>query len=315
MNAERFFTHPLGIVFSAGTAAFLWGSAFPAIKISYEVLEIGPNELSEQILFAGYRFLLASILIFIFLKLTKKTIRLQKQHVLSLSRIGAFQTFIQYILFYIGLSYATGIQGSIIAGTTTFFQILFAHFLYHDDKLSIRKGIGLLLGFSGVIIVNITKGEFILHFGLGEILLLLAMASGGFGNILARNATNSMEVGYITSYEMLFGAVGLILAGLPGAGFVPFHFSGKALWLLVYLAFLSATGYILWNNVMKYNQVGKISVYLFLMPVFGVFLSNIFLNEKLNVFVFIGLFFVTWGIIIVNRQKSVRLEEESTLTV
>jgi drug/metabolite transporter (DMT)-like permease len=301
LKAERFFTHPVGIIVSAGSAAFLWGSAFPAIKLSYTMLNIQPNESSEMLLFAGYRFILAALLIYIFLLFTKQQLLLQKAHIKPLIKIGLFQTFIQYVLFYIGLSYSSGVQGSIIAGTTTFFQILFAHFLYDNDKLSFRKGWGLLLGFGGVIAVNFSRGNMTLDFGLGEILLLIAMASGGYGNILARNASRHMEVGYITSYEMVFGAIGLILVALPGVGLFPFDFSIEAVGLLLYLSFLSAAGYILWNNVMKYNQVGKISVYLFLMPVFGVFLSSVFLNEALSTYVFLGLILVTSGIVIVNR--------------
>ncbi|WP_108670494.1 DMT family transporter [Peribacillus acanthi] len=309
-KAERFFTHPVGIILSAGSAAFLWGSAFPAIKLSYGLLDIQPHESSEMLLFAGYRFILAAFLIFIFLVITKQQILLQKTHIKPLVKIGVFQTFIQYVLFYIGLSYSSGVQGSIIAGTTTFFQILFAHFLYHNDKLSMRKGWGLLLGFGGVIAVNISKGDLTMDFGLGEVLLLIAMASGGYGNILARNASKHMEVGYITSYEMIFGALGLIMLAIPGVGLFPFSFTWEAAGLLLYLSFLSAAGYILWNNVMKYNQVGKISVYLFLMPVFGVFLSSVILNESLSSFVFLGLLLVTAGIVIVNRgEKSNKPEE------
>jgi drug/metabolite transporter (DMT)-like permease len=76
--------------------------------------------------------------------------------------------------------------------------------------------------------------------------------------------------------------------------------------MLIYLSLLSAIGFILWNNVMKYNQVGKVSMYLFLVPVFGVFLSSILLNEVLSYLVFIGLACVTAGIIIVNYQPNAK---------
>lgn len=92
----------------------------------------------------------------------------------TLGMIALFQTILQYIFFYVGLSYSTGVQGSIIAGTTSFFQILLAHFMYKNDALSLRKGLGLLLGFAGVILVTSTKGSIEMNIGIGEILLLLA---------------------------------------------------------------------------------------------------------------------------------------------
>ena len=55
---------------------------------------------------------------------------------------------------------------------------------------------------------------------------------------------------------------------------------------------------------MKYNKVGKVSMYLFLVPVFGVLLSGLFLNEVMHYTILIGLMLVVVGIIIVNGQKT-----------
>lgn len=306
MNAKQFFTHPLGIVISATGSTFLWGSAFPFIKLSYDSLDILPDEIGEQMIFAGYRFFLAGLMIFLFFTLLKKQMMFQKRTFLPVLKIGLFQTFFQYVLFYIGLSYSTGIQGSIIAGTTSFFQILLAHFMYKNDRMNAIKTMGLLLGFTGVIFANLPKGEFVIQFGWGELLLMLAMLSGAFGNILARNGSKEMEVGYLTAYQMLFGSLGLLAVGMFSADLFPFKFSAEATWMLIYLAFLSAAGFILWNNVMKYNQVGIVSLYMFLVPVFGVILSSFLLGEEVYFLVIIGLMLVVTGIVIVNRPKQVK---------
>jgi drug/metabolite transporter (DMT)-like permease len=306
MNAQKFFTHPLGIVLSATGATFLWGSAFPFIKLSYKSLDIQPEEIGEQMIFAGYRFFLAGLLILIFFSLLKKQMRFQKRTFLPVMKIGLFQTFFQYVLFYIGLSYSTGIQGSIIAGTTSFFQIILAHFMYKNDRINMIKTIGLLLGFSGVIFANLPKGQLTFDFGWGELLLMLAMLSGGFGNILAKNGSKELEVGYLTAYQMLFGSLGLLIVGMFSTNLFPFEFNSTAIWMLLYLAFLSAAGFILWNNVMKYNQVGIVSLYMFLVPVFGVILSSLLLGEEVYFLVLVGLMFVVTGIVIVNRPKKVK---------
>jgi drug/metabolite transporter (DMT)-like permease len=303
MSAKKFFTHPLGVIFSAIITTFLWGSAFPFIKLSYEHLQIEKTEIWEQILFAGYRFFLAAILILLFFTLFGRKLTFQRNTFKVVGKVGLFQTFLQYVLFYIGLSFSTGVQGSIIAGTTSFFQLLAAHFMYKNDRLSIRKMIGVTVGFAGVIIVNITKGTLSLHLGIGEILLLIAMAFGGYGNVFAKEAAKKVDVAYLTAYQMMMGAIGLLLIGGFTAGFFPFHFDLVSFGMLVYLSLLSSVGFILWNNVMKYNQVGKVSMYLFLVPVFGVMLSSIMLHEALSYLVFIGLIMVTSGIIIVNYQK------------
>ncbi|OZM58346.1 EamA family transporter [Lottiidibacillus patelloidae] len=303
MKAETFFTNRWGILLSVVAATFLWGSAFPVIKLSYEALDIQKTEIGEQILFAGYRFFLAALFIILFMILIKKRTFIKKENMKTLANISFFQTFLQYILFYIGLSLSTGIQGSIIAGTTSFFQIIFAHFMYKDDALSWKKSIGLCIGFTGVIFVNLTKGEYHFDFGIGEFLLLLAMVTGAYGNILAKNGTTKMDVANLTSFQMLLGSIGLLVIGGISSGFLPFTFDIKSTLLLFYLALLSAVGFILWNNIMKYNKVGKVSIFLFLIPVFGVLLSNILLHEPVHFFVLIGLVFVASGIVIVNRKE------------
>ncbi len=314
MSAKTFFTHPLGILVSAVGATFLWGSAIPFIKLSYAELSIGKDDLFEQLLFAGYRFVGAAIMIMLFMKLFGRTIRYQRGSMLGILRVSAAQTFFQYLFFYVGVSLSTGIQGSIISGTTTFFQIVIAYFLFKGDTINSRKLIGLVIGFLGVIIVNVGKGDLTLQFGIGEWLVLIAMFFGGLGNVLAKSEAAKMEIMYLTAYQMLIGGLGLFVIGAAKSGLMPFTFTFSSFSMLVYLAVVSAVSFVVWNSVMKYNQVGKVSIYLFLIPVFGVFLSTFILGEQLSILVFAALSLVAVGIVIVNReggkQKSNRVNTD-----
>jgi drug/metabolite transporter (DMT)-like permease len=304
LTTEKIFTHPLGIMAVATGATLLWGSAFPIIKLSYAELAIEKNDLFEQILFAGYRFVLASLLILLFMKLIGRSIGYQRGSILKVSRIGLFQTLLQYIFFYYGMSGSTGVQGSIIAGTTSFFQILLAHYMYHSDKITLRKITGLIVGFFGVMLVGMSKGTLTQQFGLAEICLLLAMFFGAFGNILSKKESENLDILYMTSYQMLLGGLTLLTIGASATGFMPFEFTGKAAWMMLYLAVLSALAFVLWNTVMKYNKVGSISMYLFLVPVFGVLLSAAWVGEELHLFIWAALALVVSGIVIVNRTKT-----------
>ncbi|WP_028402277.1 DMT family transporter [Ectobacillus panaciterrae] len=314
MNTQRFFTHPFGVLASALFATFLWGSAFPFIKLSYAALNIGPQEIGEQMLFAGYRFFLAGLIIVLFFTLLGKKMTFQPQTVGTVVKIGLFQTFLQYVCFYIGLSYSTGIQGAIISGSSSFFQILIAHFYYKDDGLNVRKAVGLLIGFTGVVIVNLTKGHLELNFGIGEFLLLMAAFIYSYGNILAKEGSRTIEVGYLTAYQMIFGSLGLLVLGIVQVGAMPFSFDLNTMLMLLYLSFLSAAGFLVWNTVMKYNKVGKVSMYMFLIPVFGVMLSSLILGEEIHSLVLVGLACVAAGIVIVNRtprEKAVQVKKIS----
>ncbi len=314
VNTKRFFTHPLGVLVSAIFATFLWGSAFPFIKLSYAQLHIEHNAVGEQILFAGYRFFLAGIMLVLFLTILGKKMSFQPKTAGALVKIGMFQTFLQYICFYIGLSYSTGIQGAIISGTSSFFQIFMAHFFYKDDSLSLRKMLGVFVGFWGVVLVNMTKGKLELNFGVGEWLLLCAAIFYSYGNILAKEGSRKMDVGYLTAYQMIIGSLGLLAIGIAKVGFMPFTFTVQTIGMLLYLSFLSAAGFLIWNTIMKYNKVGKISMYMFLIPVFGVMLSSFILGETIHSFVLLGLACVVAGIVIVNRapqEKTAKIKQVS----
>lgn len=273
------------MVITAMLATFLWGSAFPFIKLSYHMLAIGPHQTDRQILFAGYRFFLAALMIFAMMKLLGHPVSYRKQTLIPCLRIALFQTFLQYVCFYVGLAYTTGIHASILAGTGYFFQILFAHWMYPNDKIDWRKTAGLITGFSGVWLANLSNGALAFSMGIGSLLVLASAMSGSFGNLLARNETHRMGVFYLTAWQMLIGSIGLIAVGAVRTGLFPFHFDMRSLLILLYLAFVSATGFLLWNLVMRVHPVSKVSLFLFLIPLFGSLLSSVLLHESFSPYV------------------------------
>ena len=83
----------------------------------------------------------------------KKFPKLKKEAIKSVVILGFIQTTLEYIFFYIGLSYASGFKGAILNPTSTFMMVILAHFFYKDDKLTFRKTLGCIVGFLGIIIV------------------------------------------------------------------------------------------------------------------------------------------------------------------
>ncbi|MGI5896908.1 MAG: EamA family transporter [Oscillospiraceae bacterium] len=107
----------------------------------------------------------------------------------------------------------------------------------------------------------------------------------------------------ITGYQLLIGGAVLVLIGLAGGGHISID-SVEALALFLYLALLSSVAFALWTALLKYNPVGKISIYNFLTPVFGSILSVIFLQEQaFDLKIILALLFACAGIVLVNREK------------
>ncbi|MDU7870517.1 MAG: DMT family transporter, partial [Pantoea sp.] len=156
MDAPSIFTRKKVAYACATLCCLLWGSSYPAIKSGYELFQIATDDVPSKIVFAGYRFLFAGALLLLFALAQRKPIaRLNSRQCGQLAILGVTQTSIQYIFFYVGLAFTTGVKGSIMNATGTFFSVLLAHFIYQNDRLSYNKAVGCILGFAGVMLVNV----------------------------------------------------------------------------------------------------------------------------------------------------------------
>mgnify|MGYP000717845337 CR=1 FL=1 len=166
MNTQKnFLSRPAVVLFGALICCALWGSAFPCIKIGYKMMHIASSDTASQILYAGCRFTLAGILAVVLGSLTQRQFLLPTKaslpHILELSLL---QTILQYLFFYIGLAHTTGVKASIIEAVSTFVAIFVAGFLFHQEKVTARKMLGCLVGFAGVVLVNVAGNGMDLHF-------------------------------------------------------------------------------------------------------------------------------------------------------
>lgn len=289
----------------ANVCCALWGSAFPCVKTGYEWLDI--HSVCDQILFAGIRFTLAGAQLFVLYGLINHRLcRLEKAIFPKVLRLGIIQTFVQYLFFYIGVSHVTGVKGSIINSANSFFMILLAHFLVKGEKLNLKKIIGCLFGVAGVVAVNL-GGDFSGGMTLtGEGFILCASLAYALASILAKGLSQGQDPMIITCYNFLLGGSLLLLAGVLMGGRIPV-FSGKSLLLLFYMGMISAGAFSIWTLLLKYNPVGKVAIFGFMIPVYGCLFSSLFLQETLlkpgNL---VALLLVCAGIIIVNYTPKKR---------
>ena len=275
------FSRPRYLILLATLCCLLWGSAYPAIKGGYALLGIARSDTAAQLVFAGWRFLLAGALLLVMAQLTGRRVwALAPVQWAQLGLLGLAQTALQYVFFYVGLANTTGVKGSILNATGTFFSVLLAHFLYANDRLSRRKAIGCAVGFAGVMVVNLrgTQGldaEFTL---LGEGFIVIAAFVLSAASIYGKRLSQRIDPMVMTGWQLGIGGLVLLLGGLAGGGDIR-GWSAGSLALLGYMAVLSAVAFTLWAALLKHNRVGQVTVFNFLIPVFGALLSALFLGE------------------------------------
>ena len=157
---KNFLTKTPVVITLALICCALWGSAFPCIKIGYRMFSIGGNDTASQILFAGIRFLLAGLMVILICSFIykKPLIPHNGTTVKRIFILSLFQTILQYVFFYIGLANTTGSKAAIIEATNVFLAILVSGLLFKMEKVTSKKMLGCLIGFIGVVIINLGNG-------------------------------------------------------------------------------------------------------------------------------------------------------------
>jgi drug/metabolite transporter (DMT)-like permease len=201
------------------------------------------------------------------------------------------------------LAHATGVKAAIMNGTVVFFSVVLAHRIYADDRLSLRKLVGCLIGFSGVVVVNLKKGALGLDFTLlGEGFLVIAAFVLAAASIYGKRVSRQVYPIVMTAWQLLLGGLVLMALGTGAGGQIQTLDAASGV-LLLYLALLSSIAFAVWSLLLKHNPVGFLAPFNFLIPVFGVVLSAIFLNESLWHWRYLAaLVLVCGGIWLVTRQ-------------
>ncbi len=306
-NKEQLMQKTIVVWLGALLCCALWGSAFPCIKIGYQLFQIESEQTATQILFAGCRFALAGILALVIGSLVKGKILVpKKQSYGKIVTLCMFQTVAQYVFFYIGLANTSGVKASIIEAVNVFVAIFIASLCFHQEKLTTRKVMGSIIGFLGVILVNLTGSEINTHFSfVGEGFIFLSTVAYAFSSVLMKSYSTEEDPVCLSGYQFLIGGLLMILFGVAMGGRMTVMTAGGAA-MLIYLALVSAIAYSVWGILLKYNPISKVAVFGFMNPVFGVLLSAMLLKEyrMIGLMSVISLILVCLGIYIVNKEKS-----------
>ena len=303
----------------------LWVSAFPCIKFGYEWLHIAQNDAASQLLFAGLRFMLAgclTIVLFPLLTARRRILWPNRQAFSKIVILAMLQTFLQYLFFYIGLSHTTASKASVLNSLHVFVAVLAACLLFHQERLGLNKIVACVLGFAGVVLVNISGGGGMQISLLGEGFMLFAAVSYAFSSVVLKRFSQTQDPVMLSGWQFLLGGVLLCLVGVcaggridfvshvgvsnvPGSPLEAFVFAlarWRGVWMLLYLALVSAVAYAVWGILLRENPVSRITVFGFLNPICGVVLSVLLRGEgdMLHWRNLIALCLVCAGIVLAN---------------
>ncbi len=281
-------------------AGLIWGTSFLWIKIAV-------NEISPFVL-VGFRALfgaLGMLVIIFFNQKLKLSWRDLRPWLGIFALVGVINVALPFVLISWGEQYIPSGIASVLDSTVPLFTIMFAAFLMKEDSLTFTKGLGLLIGFGGVVVLFLPEfsGSQIENLlGLGAV--LVASASYAVSGIIIKRKVHglSSEMQVFLQYAFAALIIWCLTLGVERPVILPtLPLTWTALlWLGLLGSSLASSIYF---NLLHSVGPTRASMVTYVMPLVGLLLGAIFLGESLGWQTLIGGALIVIGIMLVNMKQ------------
>ena len=300
--------------FLAIVACWLWSTAFVGVKIGLEY--------HTPFQFAGIRFFISGVMIFLYFGKPRQFFRELKENVRFILLLSLVQIFAQYALFYSGLNLVPSALAAMIVGSQPLFIALVAHFSFHNDKMTPIKTGSILIGVAGIAVITLgrskieMKGQLEL---LGIALLMINNVVSGYSNVLIAKKSAGISPIVLSSTSLMIGGFLLSVVSVPVEGINLGPFPTKYWLALAWLSFLSAAAITIWYSLLKRPgvKVSILNVWKFLIPVSGAALSWLIIaDEKPDVPSLIGMAIIATSLLTLNyaNRRAAKKERNQQIT-
>jgi len=274
----------------------VYGANAVAIKISLLGLGVFTT--------VAFRSSLASIAIFLWAVATKRPLRLKKGQAHQLLIISILFT-VQLGLFCLGLSKTSASRGTLMINLQPFFVLLLAHYFIPGDRTSKKKIFGLLLGFSGMVLVFLGKEGVTADIQIGDLIILVTAFFWACNTVYTKRIISTFFPFQIVLYPMIFSVPCFFLAGYFLDTEMVTSMDAKVLSSLLYQSLVTgAFGFVAWNAMLQKYGAVPLHSFIFVMPIAGVLLGGLILGETITFNIAIALVLITSGIVVVNLKTT-----------
>ena len=286
-------------------ALFFWSATWSIIGLTQVNIDLDPT------ISVFIRFIIAGLIILIFVALTKRNLIFSIKDHLYFFVLGIFLYSGNYIFFYNSNIYLPSNIPATVFCLLTIFNILGERFIF-NKPITILTLFGATLGITGIAIIffkdflgfNLNSGT-----TLGLFFALLATLSASIGNLIAIYNKRNFNIPLLqnVAFAMIYGAlVALIVSFIKGAEFyIPLknlnYLLGQA-YLIIFGSIISFLCYIRFIEKESATKGGYIGV---IMPILALIIAMIFEDVKPDIYFLIGLPLALFGLILILKQESV----------
>ena len=278
----------------------LWGSLFPMVKLGFSAYEV--NGTADILLFAGIRFVICGGVICVFSAIKDKRSYVPVKHsLLPILLSGVFAIILHYGFTYLGLELTDSSKTALLKQIGALFYVCFSFLFIKEDHPTLKKIIACLVGFVGIIVLNLDANGF--SFSVGDVLILCASFCTVFSNVISKKVFEKVSPITSTGISQLFGGLVLLAAGLLMGGRVRFSMD-RSLWIMAYICVASIVSYCIWYGIVKNGELSKLFIIKFAEPVFACIFGALILGENIWKIQYLIAFVLISGGIWISNFKS-----------
>lgn len=278
----------------------LWGSLFPMVKVGYAMC--GTESVGDILLFAGVRFVICGAVITLYCAVRHRDGFVSVgTSLFPVLLSGFFAIVLHYGFTYVGLMSTAGSKTALLKQSGVLIYVCISHLFFRDDRFSIRKLAGVIIGFCGIAAMNIGSDGF--SWRIADTLIVAASFCTVISNIISKKVFVTANPVVVTGISQFFGGAVLLIAGILMEGRAEFT-SPAAIAVFAYICTASVFGYCLWYIILADGELSGLLIIKFAEPAFAACFGAVILHENIfgrQYLISFPLIFI--GIYIANRKN------------
>lgn len=276
----------------------IWGTTYLAIKVALDTI--------PPFLMGGIRYVIAGVVLGAIQVARGESLPPAREWgnlaLLGVLMIGLGNGGVNWAEQYL----ASGITAVVIA-TSPFWMVAIDAIFPGGEPFSLRKWVGLGVGFSGIVLLvwpDITlegaDGRMVL---LGILALQVACAGWAIASSYTKRHAISRNVLTIAAVQMFFGGVFMTLVGTLTGEWASLSFNPRTTMALVYLVVAgSLLGFAAYSYALRHLPISTVSLYTYVNPVIAVILGTVLLGEPFRISMVLAAAIIVVGIVIVRHR-------------
>lgn len=272
----------------------LWGSSWAAVKLGLEEVPLFFS--------LSMRFAVASGILGIIAWIKHLTIPKEYEFWRLVIILCATSFTVPFALIYAGQLQVDSGLSSILFATFPLWVAVLSHYILPNEKMTVWRTMGLILGFLGVIIIfnnNFMVISFSGFVGMGSIILGAIVQA--LGLVTLRKYGEKYHPVTLNLWPMLLSTFPLFIVSLITEDYSTVRFESTTIGTIVYLAiFCTVVTFVIYFWLIKYVEAVILSLSAFLTPVIAVLIAIILLQETMKVTIYVGSIVVLLGVAVAN---------------